>query len=134
MDDGARGADPSVFEGAFVIEDDSEEPSRAGTPATPEAKPEITEEKGTTAENTGAVDSEVVNEKAEAPPKPSATDLPADVRSKLRKLDKLEARYQGMLFHSGIMSWEVYSHAKSCYVHIGLPMRARFQLSPSKRH
>jgi len=96
VDDGAKGPDPSVFEGAFVIEDDSEEPSRSGTPAIPEMKPEVTGEKWPMAETTGVNDGEVVNEKAEILPKPSTTtDLPPDVRSKLRKLDKLEARYQG---------------------------------------
>jgi hypothetical protein len=96
VDDGARGPDPSVFEGTFVIEDDSEEPSRSGTPAIPEMKPEVIGEKGATAETTGADEGEVVNEKAVILPKPSTTtDLPPDVRSKLRKLDKLEARYQG---------------------------------------
>jgi hypothetical protein len=97
VDDGARGPDPSVFEGAFVIEDDSEDPSRSGTPAIPETKPEVIGEKGATAKTTGADEGEVVNEKAEILQKPSTTtDLPPDVRSKLRKLDKLEARYQGI--------------------------------------
>lgn len=97
MDDGAKGVDPSVFEGAFVIEDDSEEPSRAGTPAIPEMKPEVIGEKGATAETAGSVQSDAVNEKVDISPKPSSTmDLPVEVRSKLRKLDKLEARYQGM--------------------------------------
>jgi hypothetical protein len=97
VDDGARGPDPSVFEGAFVIEDDSEDPSRSGTPAIPETKPEVIGEKGATAKTTGADEGEVVNEKVEILQKPSTTtDLPPDVRSKLRKLDKLEARYQGI--------------------------------------
>lgn len=97
MDDGARGPDPSVFEGAFVIEDDSEDPSRSGTPAIPETKPEVIGEKGATAKTTGADEGEVVNEKAEILQKPSTTtDLPPDVRFKLRKLDKLETRYQGI--------------------------------------
>jgi hypothetical protein len=86
-----------MFEGAFVIEDDSEEPSRSGTPAIPEMKPEAIGEKGATAETTGVDEGEVVNEKAEILPKPpTMTDLPPDVRSKLRKLDKLEVRYQGI--------------------------------------
>jgi hypothetical protein len=102
VDDGTRGPDPSIFEGAFVIEDDSEEPSRAGTPAIPETKPEV-EENGTATEKAVAGEGEGVHEKVEVSTalKPSiTTDLPADVRSKLRKLDKLEARYQGMLYHN----------------------------------
>lgn len=80
-----------------MIEDDSEEPSRSGTPAIPDSKPEAIEEKGATTESTGANEGEVVSEKAEILPNPSTKqDLPPDVRSKLRKLDKLEARYQGI--------------------------------------
>src|SRR5450755_4386719 len=64
VDDGTRGPDPSVFEGAFVIEDDSEELSRVGTPI-PDSKPEMTTDNGTTAETAGSTEGEVVDEKAE---------------------------------------------------------------------
>lgn len=117
-----------------MIEDDSEEPSRSGTPAIPETKPEVIEEKGVTAETTGAEESEVVNEKAEVSPKPSTTaDLPSDVRSKLRKLDKLEARYQGMPSACKVMSLNTYSCGQNFFVPTVLPMLAQYQLSRSRK-
>lgn len=91
----ARGPDPSEFENAFVIEDDSEEPSRAGTPAIGEEKAAAMAESNATGE-AGALgeSNEKVAEKAvEAPPK--APELPTEVRTKLRKLEKLESKYQG---------------------------------------
>ncbi len=134
VDDGARGSDPSVFERAFVIEDDSEEPSRSATPAIPETKPEVMAEKGATAENTGLDEGEVVNEKAEIPPNSSTkTDLPPDVRSKLRKLDKLEARYQGIQGPYKSMDLDTYSDAQNFYVPTVWPMLAQYQSILSKR-
>ena len=51
-----------------------------------------------------AANGEVVNEKSEVVPKPptpppaaTATELPTEVRQKLRKLEKLESRYQELL-------------------------------------
>jgi hypothetical protein len=97
-DDGARGPDPSVFEGAFVIEDDSEEPSRVGTPAIGDTKAETMDEGRTTEEAGEGRGQETTSEKTEALLQPlEATELPPDVRAKLRKLEKLESRYQGML-------------------------------------
>lgn len=95
MDDGAKGPDPSEFEGAFVIEDDSEEPSRVGTPAVPDTMSETRAGEITTTLS-GAEISEAPEGKNEDPgPKPLPVELPADVRARLRKLDKLESRYQG---------------------------------------
>ncbi|KAL9025448.1 MAG: hypothetical protein Q9196_005729 [Gyalolechia fulgens] len=86
-------SDPAEFEPEFVI-DDSDVPSRSGTPrpapesAAKEAAREVTEE---------ARDGEETHEKAlqdglsAAPP-----ELPTDVRVKLRKLEKLEGRYHGL--------------------------------------
>ncbi len=91
----ARGPDPSEFENAFVIEDDSEEPSRAGTPAIGEEKTAAMAEGNATRDARAlGENSEKVGEKAvEAPPK--APELPTEVRTKLRKLEKLESKYQG---------------------------------------
>lgn len=101
MEDGGKGPDPSVFEGAFVIEDDSEDPSRAGTPAPPELKGEKMSENGTNEETPRDSEAGVVSEKVDSAPKPPAiAELPPDVRTKLRKLEKLEARYQGTLEYS----------------------------------
>jgi len=135
VDDSARGPDPSVFERAFVIEDDSEEPSRSGTPAIPETKSEVIEEKGATAETTGADEGEVVNEKAEILPNPATkTELPPDLRSKLRKLDKLEARYQGIQSPNKSMDLDAYNYAQNYYGRTASPMLAQYQSSHLKRH
>jgi hypothetical protein len=89
----SRGPDPAEFEKAFVIEGDSEEPSRVGTPATTDEKAPSMAESHASPEGAGPANgSEKVLEVA---PRPS-TELPADVLAKLRKLEKLESRYQGM--------------------------------------
>jgi hypothetical protein len=88
-----RGPDPSEFETAFVIEDESEEPSRVGTPANMDEKAALKGEDATPAAAGSANGSEMGPEKEPPPPH---TELPADVRAKLRKLEKLESRYQGM--------------------------------------
>ena len=78
-----------------MIEDDSEEPSRVGTPAIVDEKATTMAEGNSTGEAGGAGESnEKVAEKAvEAPPK--APELSPEVRTKLRKLEKLESKYQG---------------------------------------
>ncbi|KZZ88466.1 grip [Moelleriella libera RCEF 2490] len=103
--------DPAVFEAAFVI-DDSDEPSRSGTPGLP---PQEKGELGT--ETTSVATQEGLAEKVEhngtlnhkvnggesvqsdngAPHAPHAptTDLSSDVKQRLRKLEKLEATYPG---------------------------------------
>lgn len=91
-----RGPDPSEFESAFVIDD--EEPSQVGTPVPPsdetspgkEGQNAISDSEKTTnsTENTG-------EKPAEGPKAPASTELPLEVRQKLRKLEKLESRYQG---------------------------------------
>ena len=93
----AKGPDPSEFEPEFVIEDD--EQSRSGTP-----KPAI-ERDGNPA--TGqkakeAVRGESSNESGETTalieePR-NSSDVPTDIRVKLRKLEKLESRYSGGSF------------------------------------
>lgn len=103
--------DPAVFEAAFVI-DDSDEPSRAGTPKPPGTADEAKAEKST--EQTSGSDekpSETKDESAtdktsegvadapaakpEPPPKPQ--ELTPEIRQKLRKLEKLEATYPGRM-------------------------------------
>lgn len=117
VDTGAANTDPAVFEAAFVIDD--EEPSRTATPLPPssqEAKNGETEDSkdGTAVEDdksdTGAgntakdpeKDGDDVGRKSEGdkpvpPPKTTTTttDLPPDIRTRLRKLDKLEKTYPG---------------------------------------
>ncbi len=99
QDDGTRGPDPSEFENAFIIGDESEDVSRVGTPAPPDGntKEALMAENGVSAEATS--DSNELGKKkaSEEVPKPVAsTELPTEVRAKLRKLEKLETRYQGM--------------------------------------
>ena len=94
----ARGPDPSEFENAFVIEDDSEEPSRVGTPAIGEEKTATMPESNAPAE-TGAAGED--KEKAvEMPPEPSpkAPEIPPEIRTKLKKLERMETKYQGTVY------------------------------------
>lgn len=91
-----------------MIEDDSEEPSRVGTPAPTDTKSLTTDEKMST-DAPAVAGAEVINEKAEdetSKPLPPV-ELPTDVRSKLRKLEKLESRYQGVL---SISVWNLSAH------------------------
>ncbi|EON98228.1 putative viral a-type inclusion protein repeat protein [Phaeoacremonium minimum UCRPA7] len=108
--------DPAVFEAAFVIDD--EDMSRATTPkpSTGETDASAAKENGNGQEAAapesngdqppdGALDKH--NEKVEgsdqhampatAPSKATPPELPAEVRSKLRKLEKLEATYPELL-------------------------------------
>lgn len=102
--------DPAVFEAAFVIDD--EEPSRVSTPVPPppyEESQEKGKEKEKTnsegddddtivAESTNGDNNSEKEEKASLlPPKPAAPELPPDVLTKLRKLEKLEKTYPGWL-------------------------------------
>ena len=93
QDSASRGPDPADFEAEFVIED--EELSRAGTP-----KPAANGNGKDRAEDAAATRSAVVKDEQENLSKevestPQGVELPTDVRVKLRKLDKLEGRYQG---------------------------------------
>ncbi|KAK4071068.1 uncharacterized protein Triagg1_6435 [Trichoderma aggressivum f. europaeum] len=98
--DAATNPDPAIFEAAFVI-DDSDEPSRAGTP-----KPAPPEKDATNGEATGHAEAvENPNANADAKDGPSrdgaahATKpaLTPELRQKLRKLEKLEATYPELL-------------------------------------
>jgi hypothetical protein len=92
----ARGPDPSEFEAAFVIEDDSEEPSRVGTPAIAEDKGATMPEGNAPSESVASGEgSERGTEKATDMSPKGPADLPIEVRTKLRKLEKLESKYQG---------------------------------------
>lgn len=86
-----RGPDPAEFEPEFVIgEDDA--PSRVGTPMLAEQKRQLPSESG----NDGTLDGSEppAQERATSKEVPTS-DLPTDVRVKLRKLDKLESKYHG---------------------------------------
>ncbi|KAL8948171.1 MAG: hypothetical protein Q9222_005622 [Ikaeria aurantiellina] len=92
-----KGPDPSDFEPDFAI-DDSDIPSRSGTPRPVPTKPE-SPSKGTSEESaSGSGNGEEKPDKAlpDGPPGTSQ-DLPTDIRVKLRKLEKLESRYHELL-------------------------------------
>ncbi|KAI9769982.1 MAG: hypothetical protein M1840_003693 [Geoglossum simile] len=91
----AGGPDPSEFEPEFVIGEDDIE-SRAATP--------LPKEKASQADNDGAEGTKLpeeagaeAKEKHVEPKSSNMSELPTDVRVKLRKLDKLESRYQELL-------------------------------------
>lgn len=113
--DGATTADPAVFEAAFVI-DDSDEPSRANTPkptssnleqlpaksngdtATGSAQPQAeTEAKGDAQAETskGAHERSGSNSQGLSEPAAPNSEIPPEIKQRLRKLEKLEATYPG---------------------------------------
>lgn len=93
-----RGPDPSEFETAFVIEDESEEPSGVNTPTMTDEK--TTESAAPSEAGTSLDGSERSSEKTTVTP-PKAIELPQEVRTKLRKLEKLESKYQGIALYFG---------------------------------
>lgn len=89
-----RGPDPTEFEPEFTIGDD-EGSSRSATPQ--QDPPKDTPEQNAGEDKSTA--EELPNEKDAAPApetKQSPSELPAEIRVKLRKLSKMETRYQGM--------------------------------------
>jgi hypothetical protein len=111
-DSAALNPDPAVFEAAFVI-DDAEGPSRVGTPMSSTNEKEIAGEndaaEGSKGNNESSGEGQIqegdkpaidvttlTNEKKpDTTSHTTAVELPADVRAKLRKLEKLEATYPG---------------------------------------
>jgi hypothetical protein len=84
-----KGPDPSEFDPEFVIGEDDEKSSRAGTPRPKEkAHPTEASENGS-----DKADDEKAAEVDEKPDK--APEIPPEVRLRLRKLDKLEPKYTG---------------------------------------
>lgn len=96
-----KGPDPSEFEAAFSIGDDgSAAPSRVATPRPEEdvkEAPSVTEEtKGEIASREDA-DGTPQDTNGAASPQPQSTELPTEVRTRLRKLDRLESKYGELL-------------------------------------
>ncbi|KAL9106759.1 MAG: hypothetical protein Q9227_008258 [Pyrenula ochraceoflavens] len=92
-----RGPDPSEFEPEFVIGDDnSAAPSGTATPRREEEKPAPEKPDGGTpaASENGSAPTTVEDKDSEVG---QSEPLPADVQQKLRKLDRLEGRYQELL-------------------------------------
>jgi chromosome segregation ATPase len=109
--DGTVNLDPAVFEAAFIL-GDSEEPSRANTPNPAAAEQEVKEKAEASSETPNANEATPVqnadksSEEKRMAAKEGRTDdamvlpaaeLPPEVQSKLRKLEKLEATYPGSL-------------------------------------
>ncbi|KAL2868970.1 putative vesicle-mediated transport protein (Imh1) [Aspergillus lucknowensis] len=112
-----RGPDPTEFEPEFAIGDD-DSPSRSATPLSESTEtPENNQaEKSGEAE---VITDTMTNEKESAPAKETtrlSSELPPDVKTKLRKLNKLESRYQELLkayrtAHSRVLSIEPFEAA-----------------------
>ena len=107
--DASPNPDPAVFEEAFVI-DDSDEPSRTGTPKPPVPEKDAPSQNEAAATNDGdgpdaqhagkdgSADNaneksagSTVGEKSSS----QSQAVPPEIRQKLRKLEKLEATYPG---------------------------------------
>jgi len=76
-----------------VIDDESEEVSRSGTPAPPPYSAVGGNDMGESNAETGLEGDMGKDDQGSEAVRP--TELPPDVRAKLRKLEKLESRYQG---------------------------------------
>jgi hypothetical protein len=98
-----KGPDPSEFDPEFVIGEEDDQPSRSGTPKPKEKAPaaeataeatagdgseEKTEPDGQAAEGEDKSDKKDSTEKA--------PEIPAEVKTRLRRLDKLEPKYSGV--------------------------------------
>ena len=92
-----KGPDPSEFEPEFIIAD-SDPPSRVGTPrpaltipgspSKESSQDVLPEAKAGEEEQTRTADNDL---------RSTPVELPTDVRVKLRKLEKLESRYHGLV-------------------------------------
>ncbi|KAH9226880.1 hypothetical protein K456DRAFT_1092089 [Colletotrichum gloeosporioides 23] len=95
--DSPSNPDPAVFEAAFVL-DDSEEPSRAGTPKPPTMEDKTDEKKEKVEEAGQNGDEKKEGDAGAATAAPAAApELSPEVRTKLRKLEKLEKTYPELL-------------------------------------
>ena len=94
QDSTSKGPDPAEFEAEFVIDD--EEPSRSGTPRpATEASEKDVAEVGVIKTSMTLEDGQEKQGKEPDILAPTS-ELPTDVRVRLRKLEKLESRYQGV--------------------------------------
>jgi hypothetical protein len=83
-----RGPDPAEFDPEFVIGEDDDQPSRAGTPR-PKEKAETAETAESTIDN--------AKEKSADGKDSPAPILSPEIRTRLRRQEKLEPKYTGML-------------------------------------
>ena len=91
----AKGPDPSEFDPEFVIGEEDEQPGRAATPR-PKEKAQPTDP----AAGSGNANDNEDKAAGDADKKPDAEpELPPEVHTRLRKLDKLEPKYSGRQEH-----------------------------------
>lgn len=91
---------PSEFESEFVIGGD-DVPSRSATPRPVQEKAQNTAANGISNGETPEPGNETLQERiAESDPVVAPSELPTDVRVKLRKLEKLESKYNGWSFNT----------------------------------
>lgn len=118
--------DPAEFEKAFVIEDESEGPSRSVTPALPDGAGNG--DKSSVKLEGGAENNDQASEIT------LVQELPPDVKAKLRKLEKLESRYQGTFVENFLVIYIILTKPMqtSCD-HIASHMPVPFRSSHLKR-
>jgi hypothetical protein len=87
-----KGPDPSEFDPEFVIGDEDEQASRAGTPRPKEKAPST---EGTSDHGGEKKDDDKEAETSEKDKSDKAPEIPPEVQLRLRKLDKLEPKYSG---------------------------------------
>ncbi|KAI1005545.1 Autophagy-related protein 23 [Podosphaera aphanis] len=90
-----RGPDPSEFENAFVIEDDDEDVE--GKATKDNISKETIDPGDGDKESDSKLNPEEAGREAKKPINHPAFEMPPDVRIKLRKLERLESKYQELL-------------------------------------
>ncbi|KAJ4378170.1 Golgin imh1 [Neocucurbitaria cava] len=85
-----KGPDPSEFDPEFVIGEEDEQPSRVGTP-----RPKEKAQSAEPATENGNEEKEVEPAAEADEKKDKEPELPPEVQTRLRKLDKLEPKYSG---------------------------------------
>ena len=88
-----KGPDPSEFEPEFVIGEDGDTPSRAGTPA--QSSSVDGDRDAATSTASAKENGSGTTEQKEEDATTSTRQLPIEVRQKLKKLERLEPKYSG---------------------------------------
>lgn len=105
-----KGPDPAEFDPEFVIGEEDDEPSRAGTP-----RPKEKAETGETGTPTGNAKEGAEDGKDNSPPA-----LSPEIRNRLRRQEKLEPKYTGRLSVSYHPSFFL-TEAQNCSAHTVSP-------------
>lgn len=115
-----KSPDPTEFE--FPLGDDDAS-GRSATPRQETEAPstqESSEETGSEKQPADSADKKSTPD-AEPEPKPAPTpELPADVRAKLRRLDKIDSKYHGIVHSDNLLLDHVLTLAASCRTFKGL--------------